>query len=184
MIIALPWLSQIMGDRSHCRQPAGRAHLSNHPPNLFVVERAAALAYAAHRRGRHRQIAAHGCTSGTPRQRTAHAPALFLLAAARGQAAKQLAGQARRSQICLNNLKGDHDQSQPTPPAVCGLPRRRGAALLEILNFRRPFKVPGHPDGHGQKRTLSGSVRPGGHGQNLEGCPSLSGLCPVPFSYL
>jgi len=80
--------------------------------------------------------------------------------------------------------KGDHDQSQPTPPAVCGLPRRRGAALLEILNFRRPFKVPGHPDGHGQKRTLSGSVRPGGHGQNLEGCPSLSGLCPVPFSYL
>src|ERR1700674_1832075 len=40
---------------------------------------------AALRRGRYRQIAAHGRASGTPRRRTAHALALFLLAAAHGQ---------------------------------------------------------------------------------------------------
>ena len=37
------------------------------------------------RRGRHRQIAAHGRASGAPRRRAAHALALFLLAAAHGQ---------------------------------------------------------------------------------------------------
>ena len=42
---------------------------------------------AALRRGRHRQIAAHGRASGTPRQRAAHALALFLLAAAHRQRA-------------------------------------------------------------------------------------------------
>ena len=40
---------------------------------------------AALRRGRYRRIAAHGLASGTPRRRTAHALALFLLATARGQ---------------------------------------------------------------------------------------------------
>ena len=39
----------------------------------------------AFRRGRYRQIAAHGGTAGTPRRRAAHAPALFLLAAAHRQ---------------------------------------------------------------------------------------------------
>ena len=37
------------------------------------------------RRGRHRQIAAHGRAAGTPRRRAAHALALFLLAAAHRQ---------------------------------------------------------------------------------------------------
>ena len=37
------------------------------------------------RRGRHRQIAAHGRAFGTPRHRAAHALALFLLAAAHRQ---------------------------------------------------------------------------------------------------
>jgi hypothetical protein len=37
------------------------------------------------RGGRDRQIAAHGCTAGTPRQRNAHALALLLLPAAPGQ---------------------------------------------------------------------------------------------------
>ena len=39
------------------------------------------------RRGRHRQIAAHGRAAGTPRRRAAHALALFLLAAAHRQRA-------------------------------------------------------------------------------------------------
>ena len=39
------------------------------------------------RRGRHRQIAAHGGAAGTPRERAAHALALFLLAAAHRQRA-------------------------------------------------------------------------------------------------
>ena len=39
------------------------------------------------RRGRYRQIAAHGCVAGTPRCRAAHALALFLLAAAHRQRA-------------------------------------------------------------------------------------------------
>ena len=39
------------------------------------------------RRGRHRQIAAHGRAAGTPRHRTAHTLALFLLAAAHRQRA-------------------------------------------------------------------------------------------------
>ena len=42
---------------------------------------------AALRRGRHRQISAHGRASGTPRFRAAHALALFLLAAAHRQRA-------------------------------------------------------------------------------------------------
>ena len=42
---------------------------------------------AALRRGRHRQIAADGGAPGTPRRRAAHAPALFLLAAAHRQRA-------------------------------------------------------------------------------------------------
>ena len=40
---------------------------------------------APFRRGRHRQIAAHGGAAGTPRRRAAHALALFLLAAAHRQ---------------------------------------------------------------------------------------------------
>ena len=42
---------------------------------------------ASLRRGRHWQIAAHGCASGTPCRRAAHPPALFLFSAAHRQRA-------------------------------------------------------------------------------------------------
>ena len=49
--------------------------------------------------------------------------------------AEQPASQTRCGQICLTNLNGDFDLSDPTPPAVCGLPGGGCAALREISNF-------------------------------------------------
>ena len=52
---------------------------------------------AAVRRGRYRQIATHGGAAGKPRQRTAHALALFLLAAAHRQRVLSIIGQMERA---------------------------------------------------------------------------------------
>jgi hypothetical protein len=50
----------------------------------------------------------------------------------RARAAEQPAGKPGCGQIWNANLHGDFDLSEPSPPAIFGLPARGAAATLEI----------------------------------------------------
>ena len=83
---------------------------------------------AAFRRGRYRQVAAHGRTAGTPRRRAAHALALFLLAAAHRQ-----------------RVLSDH-----RPDGTC----RRISARRHRASKARQARCPAGAEFHAPRRTL------------------------------
>ena len=67
------------------------------------------------RRGRYRQVAAYCCADGTPRRRAAHAPALFLLAAAHRQ--RPLSGHrpdGARRRVCARRHRARRSSTSST----------------------------------------------------------------------